>query len=133
LCIGCSDHPTSEEQALVAKVEGAILLPKGAGSPRCYERHYALLQGKAIDEYVGASLSGLRGRALLVGKYQLGPHPGIYWAKSAKDLPQEIADGGCRNIHVWYVLGDPLKKMDVSCSPNFAGVEPTEVTPPVTC
>lgn len=92
-----------------------------------------MLQGKAMDDYVGAPLSGLRGRRLLVGEYRIGPHPGVYLAKGVKDLPPEVADGGCDNIQVWYVVGDLPKRIAATCSANIAGVSPAEISPPVTC
>ena len=131
-CFGCTGHPTPEEQALVSKVESIVKLPKGGGELKCYERRYALLQGKEVEEYVGVPLSGLAGRKLLVGHYQLGNEPGVHWTDSAKDLP-EIMDGGCNDIRVWHVVGDQEASIAATCSSTIAGVSPEEVIPPVTC
>jgi hypothetical protein len=133
ICFGCTaDHPTPEERALVSKVESIVTLPKGGGDLKCYERHYALLQGKEMEQYVGASLSGLAGRKLLVGHYQLGDKPGIHWAQSAKELPKRM-DGGCNDIRVWHRVGDKEANIAATCESNIAGLSPKEVVPPVAC
>jgi hypothetical protein len=132
--LGCGGRPTPDERALVSKVEAMVLLPKGGGKLQCYERHYALLKGKEIDAYVGFPLSGRSGRSqLLVGRYRFGGHPGVYWAKSAKDLPPEIMDGGCDDIAVFHLVGDPETSISAKCSPTIAGVPPDEITPPRKC
>ena len=132
-CSSCSVLPTSQEKALVTDVERRVKLPKGAGSLKCYERHYALLQGPELDEYMGVPLEGLRGRAVLVGLYRLGKQPGIHWAQNAKMLPAKIADGGCSNINVFHVVGEREKRLDAYCSETFAGVPEEQVSPPVSC
>ena len=133
-CLGCSGHPNPEEKALISKVESMVSLPKGGGKLKCYERHYVLLEGKEIDAYVGFPLSERSGRSqLLVGQYRFGGRPGVYWAKRAKDLPPEIMDGGCDDISVFHLVGDPETSILAKCSPTIAGVPPDEIVPPHTC
>ena len=132
-CFGCAASPTPDESALVSKVESAVLLPKGGGDLKCYERHYALLQGKELDDYVGVPLTGLAGRKVLVGHYRFGGHPGVFWVKSAKDFPLEIMDGGCDEIRVLHIVGELEPSIAATCAETIAGVAPEEIIPPRSC
>ena len=117
----------------MSKVESIVTFPKGGGKLQCYERHYALLEGKELDEYVGTSLPALAGRKLLVGHYRLGANPGVHWAQTLKDMPPEMGDGGCNDIGILHVVGDSEREIRATCSLNIAGVAPDEVVPPVAC
>jgi hypothetical protein len=133
LCLGCTKHPTAEEKALISAVEDVVTLPKGGGKVACYGRHYALLESKEADEYLGIPLARLAGRQLLVGEYRRGERPGVYWAKSSKDLPQAIYDGGCDNMQIIHIVGDPVREIVASCSTDIGGDIPNEIDPAVTC
>lgn len=130
---GCSGHPTPEENALVLKIESMVSLPQGGGELKCYERHYTLLEGKEVDAYAGTALDIPARSQVLVGHYRFGGHPGVYWAESAHELPPEIMDGGCDDITVFHLVGDPVKSISAQCSSTFAGASPLKVSPPRTC
>lgn len=133
-CFGCTVQPSADEKTLISKVERIVRLPKGAGELNCYARHYALLQSKALDDYMGFPVQGLPGRKVLVGVYRRGDdEPGVHWAGDATKLPPKIGDGGCSDISVFHVVGDRERDIEAVCATNFAGVPPTEVIPPVTC
>lgn len=129
---GCVERPSLQERELVSSVEQRVKLPSGVGSLRCYERHYALLQGRDLDELMGEAPPGLSGRKLLIGSYVRGPHPGVHWAKRAKELPQ-LADAGCSILKVYHLVGDRESSITATCSLNVAGAAPERIDPPVTC
>ena len=124
-CSACG--PTAEENALISKVESTVVLPKGAGSLACYERHYALLRGDQVQEYIGP----LKIDRMLVGRYIPSDKPGVHWERNADHLPK-IYDAGCGLIEVFYAVGID-KSPRAFCATNLAGVSPEVVEPPRSC
>ena len=129
----CSERITSDQAALIANVEKRVAMPKGAGDLKCYERHYSVLRDKEVDTYLGFHLSRTAGRSLLVGTYRFGGHPGVYWTRSTDDLPRKIEDGGCDDIGILHMVGDPERSIPAMCSTTMAGSMPDQVNPPRRC
>lgn len=135
-CLGCAEAPGPREQALVARVEKHVQLPKGAGALRCYKRYYAVIRGKQLEELLGGSDPPVR--ELLVGHYREPGErredaPGIRWVDRIEDIPT-IHDAGCSDLQVWYAEGWPEKDIKAGCAPDFAGSIPEEIKgKPLTC
>lgn len=137
ICFGCAERPNSQEQALIAELEKRVTLPKGAARLQCYKRYYSVVRGKELEDMVGSPLAAnLPFREMLVGTYREpgpGDEPGIQWVRSPKEVP-EIGDGGCSDIRVLYAAGWPEKQVKATCSLDFSGSIPEEITgKPLTC
>ena len=135
LCLivaSCNQAP-SAERALVDYAEQNVVLPEGAGSLQCYERHYAMLDGEELRRYFPDVASPPQ--RVLVGTYIRGERtkPGVYLAKNEAGLPV-ISDAGCSALRLFYVPGDTHSgDLNATCSPNVFGVTPDVIDPPVTC
>ena len=132
-CFGCGYAPSDEDKALVADIESRVSLPKGGGKLQCYKRLYAIFEGEEINKHWGTHIPHLFGRKLVEGRYIFGGRPGIYWTKNAKDLEPEIMDGGCNDIFVEHLTGDPPEAIHAECSADISGGGPEEISPPRDC
>jgi hypothetical protein len=126
----CSIEPTREHEKIIAAAEQSVKLPPGSGGLRCYERHYALLEGPDATRYFGGV--NVPGGQLLVAEYVRGVKPGVYWHRHVKDLPDNT-DAGCRVLEFDYVPGDPKWPYQASCSPDIAGYQARTLEPPIHC
>jgi hypothetical protein len=135
ICLGCTETPSTQEQALIAEVERRVQLPKGAGELRCYKRYYTVVRGKQLKEMLGGS-EGLPFRELLIGTYRepdVEETPGIKWVGSREGVPK-LHDGGCGDMTVWYAAGWPDNDLKAICSLDFSGNVPEEIVgKPLAC
>ena len=141
-CSGCTPSVPTEWQAAVGKLEQSIKLPEGAGSLRCYERHYVVLRQNEAEKYLGLrQVSQLR-EGLLIGSYFLpgdggsssAGKPGIYWVSGLDELPNaKVQDEGCSILSVVHALGDKRPPLEATCGFTIAGEVPERISPPVHC
>lgn len=92
-CAGLPGHGETPHAypspAQVARVERAVVLPRGASPLAKYARYYSL---QTVD-----------GRAVVVGYYLLGQgEPGVHFGAS----PVTVMDGGCGVVTVVFDLRD---------------------------
>jgi hypothetical protein len=136
-----SAEPPSEEQALIAQIEGLVQLPEGAEPLDYYARHYARLpDGKVIAIYAPpappwqwdnpdygcavaqvdlgtrpctkAEIAELQEQDLRFAEGR-GSSNSIHWHEDYRELPA-IDDGGCSVITV--IFNQQRQFEEVSCN-----------------
>ena len=113
-------------------VERHVVLPEGSPGPECYERYYRFVEGEELAALV-PSMRNTNRRLLTAHYYPVRePHTDrksrIVWVQNEKDMPT-IHDGGCSQIGVSYLAGDPSEHIVAMCSFNIAGEVPEKVEP----
>ena len=132
-CCGCDYAPSADDKTLIADLESRVSLPKGGGKLQCYERLYLISEGEEINKRWDTNFPKVSGRKLVEGRYTFGGRPGIYWTKTPKDLGPEIMDGGCNDIYVTHLTGEPVTLIAATCSEDISGAGPEEISPPRSC
>jgi hypothetical protein len=125
----CANHPTAEQNAIVADIERRVVLPRGAGDLKCYERYYLIANEADQKRLYGVALSGKR---VVLATYVAGKKPGVRWIDSADGFP-DLQDAGCGKLSAVYIVGDPAFPVEAACAPDLAGRIGNVVDPPVTC
>ncbi|MCW3848287.1 hypothetical protein OF829_13660 [Sphingomonas sp. LB-2] len=128
-CSGGCSQPTAEQNAIAADIEARVVLPKGAGNLKCYERYYAFAGDADQKRLLNFNLPGKR---VVFGSYVVGKKPGVHWVASIDDFP-DLQDAGCDKLNVFYIEGDKTLPIEASCSFTFAGTIDNAVEPAVTC
>lgn len=128
----CAQKPTEADKDLAAFVEQHVVLPQGSPGPECYKRYYQIVDTANSSE-LPLSLKK-SGRRLLLGKYfpvrepRIDGEPGIFWVENEREL-KDMFDGGCSQINVLYLPGDPPQDISATCNSNINGEIPKEVVP----